>query len=95
MAKCTVCKRDRKNCKIFPLTEAEMDMFRKLGVTEPPKEMTYCQPCWKTLSDPVSSPAFLKGLFQTQLKQLGVANAEDLASKFHIELLKKASKPRS
>jgi len=66
-----------------------------LGNDNPPKELAYCQPCWKTLSDPISAPAFMKGLFQTQLKQLGVANAEDLASKFHTELLKKASKPRS
>ena len=94
MAKCTVCKRDRDNCKVFQLTEAEREAFGKLsdkGLTE----VAYCQPCWKTLSNPVSGPAFLKGLFQTQLKQLGVSNAEALASKFHVKLLEKASKPRS
>lgn len=90
---CAICRQERKNCKVFQLTETEKREFREKG-NEVPEELAYCQPCWKTVSDPVSGPALMKGMLQIQLQQLGVSNAEDLASKFHTKLLKN-SKRRS
>ena len=94
MAICTICRQDRENCKIFQLTAAEKREFEAKEI-KPPEELAYCQPCWKTISDPVSGPALMKGLVQVQLQSLGVPNAEDLARRFHVKLLKHAGKPRS
>jgi len=94
MAICVICRQTRNNCKVFTLTAAEREAYEAKGI-EAPDELTYCQPCWKTLSDPVSGPAFAKGLLQAQLRSVGVGNAEDVASKYHVALLEMARKPRS
>ncbi len=91
---CAMCRQDREGCKVFQLTAAEKEGFEARDI-EPPEELAYCQPCWRIISDPISGPAFMKGLFQIQLQSLGVINAENIASKYHTELLKGASKPRS
>jgi len=97
MLKCGVCgrPRERKSCHIVELTADERKELEKQGTT-PEKEYVYCRPCWKTLSDPVTGPAFAKGLIQQRLAQFGVGveAAERVASNYHAKLVAKITKPK-
>ena len=88
--RCGVCSRlrDLNSCEIVVLTDEEKKAIRASGA-EPQDEYHYCRPCWKNLANPVSGPAFMKGIFQIRLRQLGVANAEQLANKYHAGLVSK------
>ena len=96
MVKCLVCRRDwpEDNCRIITLTEPEKAELLSQGV-EPLAEYPYCGPCWRTISNPVTGPALMRGIFEGSLRQLGVPKAEELASKYHTWLVKNASRPRS
>lgn len=93
---CGVCGRGfpRAKCHIITLTDEEKQLLRDTE-QDVREEYIYCQPCWRTLSDPVSGPAMMKGLLQIRLQQTGVANAEKVATKFHANLVSKIQKPRS
>jgi hypothetical protein len=90
MPTCIICGRDRAedDCKIIRPTKQELEGFRSKGII-PKEEYAYCHPCWRTLSDPVTGPAFAKGLIQVGLKQLGVVNPEKAATKYHTSLVEK------
>lgn len=87
---CIICGRERsqEDCKTIRPTSQELEAFRTRGVI-PKEEYTYCLPCWRTLSDPVTGPMFAKGLMQVGLKQLGVVNSEQAATKYHTSLVEK------
>lgn len=93
---CGVCgqPRPRDKCKIIKLSLEERQFLRKQG-QEPQTEYVYCQPCWRTLSNPVQGPNLGKGLIQARLRQLGVSNAEEIASEFHRRLLSRIAQPKS
>ena len=93
---CGLCgkSRPRGACHIEVLTEQEMEYLRQTG-QKPLKEYVYCRPCWKTLSNRISGPSVIKGLFQIRLRQLGLPNAEKAASRFHDWLVENIDKPRS
>lgn len=92
---CGVCgqPRPRSKCHIIKLSPEERQFFRDQG-QEPRTEYVYCQPCWRTLSNPVQGPNLGKGLIQARLRQLGVSNAEEIASEFHARLLSRITKPK-
>ena len=90
--KCAICRQDRERGKVFTLSPAEKREYQARGVANPPNELFYCQPCWKTISNPVSGPALMKGLLQTHLHHIGVTNADDLARKFHVWLLEQKTR---
>jgi hypothetical protein len=96
MVTCQLCERSfpRDRCHIIVPTTQERAHIEQQG-GEPLDEYTYCQPCWKSLSNPVTGPAIMRGLFERRLRLLGVSNAEDLANRYHGELIKRATKPRS
>lgn len=85
--KCGICSQDheRSECKIFQLTEAE-----KASMADPQDEYVYCRPCYGIMSNPITATAFMKGQAQIKLTQLGVPNAEELATKYHADLLARA-----
>lgn len=90
MPTCIICGRERseQDCKILRPTKQELDAFKTRGLI-PKEEYAYCHPCWRTLSDPVTGPMFAKGLVQVGLKQLGVVNSEQAATKYHTALVGK------
>lgn len=94
MLHCGLCgaERPRGSCHIIAPTDAEKQQIRVMG-QEPEKEYIYCKPCWRTLSNPVSGPAVMKGLVQSRLRQLGVGNADKIAERYHDRLVAKI-KPR-
>jgi hypothetical protein len=96
MVKCLICQRDwpRTDCHIIVLTEREKADLLSQGVG-PLDEYPYCGPCWKTISNPVTGPALMRGIFEGSLRQLGVPRAEELANKYHAWLVKNAMRPRS
>lgn len=96
MVTCLVCKREwpRDDCRIIVLTEQEKNDLRGQGL-ESLDEYPYCGPCWKTISNPVTGPALLRGIFEESLRQLGVPRAEEMANKYHAWLVKNAIRPRS
>lgn len=51
------------------------------------EEYVYCRPCWKTMTNPATGPQFMKGLFEVRLRQLGVSNAEAMATEYLKRLL--------
>lgn len=88
--RCGVCGavRPEKACHVITLTDEEKQVLSVNG--DPvPNALNYCKPCWKTLSDPVSAPALMKGLLQVGLRQFGVSNAESIAKKYHARLVAK------
>jgi hypothetical protein len=93
--KCGVCGRSfsEPGCHIITLTDEEKQELRSRGET-PLEEYVFCKPCWKTLSDPVSGPAFGRGLIQQQLQQFGVGGAEKAAARFHAKLVARINKPK-
>lgn len=93
---CGVCGRGfpKGKCHIITLSEEEKQVLRDSN-QEVLEEYIYCQPCWRTLSNPVSGPAVMKGLLQIRLQQSGVSNAEQVATKFHAKLVSKIQKPRA
>lgn len=86
--KCALCGtgRSREACHIITLTPEERTAIRESGA-KPETEYVYCKPCWRRLSDPVTGPAIMKGLVQTRLRQLGVSDAERIASQYHARLV--------
>jgi len=95
-APCGICGRvfHRSNCHIIELTDEEREILTKQRGEAPPDEFIYCNPCWATLSDPTTGPAYGKGLLQQGLQRFGVGNAEEIASKFHAKLVDKINKPK-
>lgn len=89
--RCGVCgaTRPEKACHVITLTEEERRVLTPQGESPPPRELNYCKPCWKTLSDPMSGPSLMKGLLQVGLRQLGVSNAESIAKRYHAKLIEK------
>lgn len=96
MVKCLVCQREaaRGDCHIILPTAEDKAQLLSQG-QEPLAEYVYCNPCWKTLSDPVAGPALIRGIFEGTLRQFGVGRAEELADKYHAWLVKHARRPRS
>ena len=90
MPTCIICGRERseEDCQIIRPTKQELEAIKGKGVI-PKEEYAYCHPCWRTLSDPVTGPMFAKGLVQVSLKQLGVTNPEQAATKYHTALVGK------
>lgn len=86
--KCGICGRDRPLdlCVTVELTPEERAHLRSIGV-EPIREFHYCKPCWSTLGDQVAGPQFGKGLVQQHLQEMGIANAELVATRFHARLV--------
>ena len=93
---CGVCgiPHPREKCHIIVLTETERSALLANG-QEPKDEYIYCRPCWKTLSNPVSGPAMIKGLVQMRLRLAGVEDSERLATQLHARLVAKIIKPRA
>ena len=93
---CGVCGRGfpKTKCHIVTLSDEERRGLLDAG-HEVHDEFIYCQPCWRTLSNPVSGPAMMKGLLQIRLQQAGVSNAEQIATKFHAKMVSKIQKPRA
>jgi len=91
MVICTLCQQSwpDTDCQVVTLTEEEVVQLKEQG-HNPPSQYTYCKPCWKVLSNPVSGPAVLRGLFEHHLKRVGVVNAEELADKYHKRLVEMA-----
>jgi len=94
--KCGLCGagRPRASCHIITLSLEERQQLRAMG-QQPRSEYVYCKPCWRTLSNPVTAPAVLKGLVQTGLRQFGVENAEQVAQQYYNRLVERINKPRS
>lgn len=87
---CGVCsiRRERADCHVVELTDEEVRSLTNAGL-KPEKELFYCKPCWKTLTDPKTAPMVMKGLFQMRLRQLGVSNSEEIANRYYAGLLQK------
>jgi hypothetical protein len=93
---CQLCGREwpRDKCHIIEPTAEEVAQIEEQG-QEALEEYIHCEPCWKVLSNPASGPAVLRGLFEQGLRAAGVQDAEERADKYHGELVKRATKPRS
>lgn len=89
MLHCGVCSASwpRSAYHIIVLTEDEKESLRLAG-QDPPDECLYCKACWKTLTNPVSGPMLMKGIYQVRLQELGVSGAEKLADEYHSALLR-------
>lgn len=90
---CAVCHRPRavSRCEVIELTDDEKASLRKMGHTVE-DTLYYCRPCWRVVTDRQQGAALMKGLAQTQLQRAGVANAEDVATKFHERVLELSKK---
>lgn len=86
---CGICgrERERKSCKVVELTDEERQAIEDSG-QEPDDEYIYCKPCWRTLTDRQTAPAFMVGILQVRLRLAGVSNAEQIATAYHKRLLK-------
>lgn len=85
---CCVCSRQREEdaCVTLRLTEAEKKHLAAAG--EPPVEyLSYCRPCYRTLSDREAGAQLMKGVVQIRLREAGIQNAEQLAEKFYNFLI--------
>ncbi len=91
--KCGICgqRRLEEQCHIIVLTHEEKAALLANNTT-PPKECVYCKPCWNILKDPITGPTLMKGLFQIQLREIGVPQAEGRARRYHAALLEKMKK---
>jgi len=95
MPLCGICgqERDRDKCHIVVLTDLERKQILDTG-QEPLDEYAYCKPCWRTMSNKATGTALMKGLFQIRLRQLGVPNAEQVAQKYHDDLVRMSAKEK-
>lgn len=93
---CCVCNRNRPrpDCEVVVLTEQEKEAVQKMGQT-PEEEYVYCRPCFRILSNPETGAQLIKGVLQVQLRQSGVANAEQLANRYYDFLIAKAKKKKA
>lgn len=87
MAVCCVCEKEREPEKVLELTDDEKTMVRLMSGKEAPDSYSYCKPCWLLVSDRVQGPQLLKGLLQVGLKQAGVRNPEQIATKYQEFML--------
>lgn len=87
MFECLLCERPHPEagCHIIVLTEQE-----RAQVQNPLERYVYCKPCWKVLSDPVTSPVLMSGVVLQHLRQLGVERAEELAANYRQALSARA-----
>ena len=88
---CQICGRmkSRKTSQVYETTEEERAALRRMGDANPSREVAYCRPCFRILSDPERSADLMKGVIEQRLRALGVPNAEHLALKFKDSLLAK------
>jgi hypothetical protein len=92
MFNCLVCGTEKPLDKlhVIKLTEAERQFL-----DEDREQYTYCQPCWKILSNPVTAPALMSGIARHRLQQAGVDQADQLAQRYYQSLTKLATTRRS
>lgn len=85
---CAVCNRSKKRseCEVIRLTEAEKKSVRSTGAT-PLDEYFYCRPCWRIVTDRFKGADLQKGIVQVSLQQIGVTNAEAIATRYRDNLL--------
>ncbi len=89
MPNCLVCgaEKPRDALHVIVLTEAERAL-----IPDPKDEYTYCQPCWKVLSNPVTAPALISGIARHRLNELGVDGADQIAGRLRAALTQRALK---
>lgn len=85
---CVVCNRSwpKEKCQTLTLTDEEKAHIQAAG-EEPMETLSYCNPCWKILSDKLMGAQLIKGTLQVQLRAKGVANAEELSQTYFERLL--------
>ena len=90
---CGICgrERERRTCKVIKVTEAERQQITDIGQT-PLDEYIYCNPCWRAISNRLTGPQLMKGLFLVRMRHLGVPNADHLANQYYANLLAKMPK---
>jgi hypothetical protein len=81
---CCVCQKEREGGETFVLTDEEK---AAIGPTAP-DEIYYCKPCLKVMQDRQGGAQLLKGLYEMGLREAGVGQAQELAKRFHTNLLK-------
>lgn len=96
MITCAACDRDwpSDKCHTIQLTDEERKFLRDSGVPEV-ESYSYCNPCWRVLSDRLMGAQYIKGTLQIQLRSQGRANAEELSQQYFDRLLAITSKPKS
>lgn len=94
--KCSICKRDKPRgaCVVLDLTKQEQEAFVAIG-DKTTRELAYCRPCWKVISDPNTGTSLMKGLLEIRLRQLGVSNAEGIADRYRNALLSRTKRKSS
>jgi hypothetical protein len=91
--KCCVCgrERDEETCVTIVLTPNEKKHLESAGETSV-ESLSYCRPCYRTLSDREAGAQLMKGVVQFRLRAAGVPNAEQLAQRFYEFLISKSGK---
>jgi len=84
---CVICNNSAEDGESFPLTDAERKLFPDLAPIT-----FYCTPCARVIKDPILGAQLLKGLYEMQIRGLGVPNARAVAETFHAKLLKTTTK---
>lgn len=81
---CCVCQQEREGGEVFILTDEE----RSAIGPEAPEELYYCRPCLRVMQDRQGGAELLKGLYEMNLREAGVADPQRFAERFHATLLK-------
>lgn len=87
---CAVCSRhlEKKRCHEIRLTPEELKAAKAMD-PDAVSLLYYCKPCWSVLTDKEQGASLIRGIMETGLRNMGVIQAEEIATKFHTELLTK------
>lgn len=91
---CAVCNRslEKARCHEIRLTPEEIKTSKDMGHASPSPLLYYCKPCWSILTDKAQGASLIRGIMETGLRNMGVIQAEQIATKFHEGLLNKVKK---
>ena len=88
---CVICNKPiGEDGKTFTLTEEESRLIYPDGSGQ--SEVSYCKSCLRVMQDREAGASLLKGLYEMELRKLGVTNAKLLSERFLAKLLKATAK---